>query len=392
MPAQSYMLDRFEAYSSELTPNHRHLIKAAVDAVEGSFSDGPRLSEIRIKGHAAFFDQDPTPKVPYVTQALQRAEAVLDAFLVELADRGLEQHIEIVSMTSAGVDEPVTSNKTRDGRARNRRVELELNQIDATLRPWCWICRLEVDFGQDVNSPYRPFGGPLRKGVATGVLISNRHVLTSAHNVIALLRKKEMGIDYDWVRPKRIRVSPGYDGAGTIVRRPFGTRTADPAKIQVFPGFARPWNHGDYNWDGTMTQAANFRKTAQDLAIVEVDRDFARRPLWWGQSGPFPVGLPSFDLLSEVLARRDPLIRTAGYGAPSNQLLFSKGLYRRQQKTDRLVDDRITTQLGNSGSPHWVKDSDGMDRLIAIQMGDNSDGDVAVALSPAKMSWIRGII
>jgi hypothetical protein len=394
VPAQTYVLDRFEAYSSELTPNHRHLIKAAVDTIERSFSSGPRLSMIRIEGHAAFFDQDPTPKVPYVTQGLQRAEAVVDAVHEALRTRGLDQLVEILSVTSAGVDEPVTSNKTKDGRARNRRAELELSQIDATLAPWRWICRLEIDFGRDVTSPYAPFGGPLRKGVATGVLISNRHVLTSAHNVAALVRKKTLGIDYSWVRPKRIKVSPGYNGGGTIVRTPYGTRTADPAKVQVFPGFDGPWDHGDYLFDGTMTAVANFRKSAQDLAIVEVDRDFARGPLWWGQSGPFPVGLPKFDLLSELLARRDPHIRTAGYGDPFDELLFSKGLYRRHQKTDLLIDDRITTEPGNSGSPHWVKDAAGMNRLIAIQMGDNSGlgGDVAVALSPAKLSWIRRIL
>src|SRR6188768_4200209 len=97
VPAQSYNLDRFEAYSSELTPNHRHLIKAAVDAIERSFSDGPRLSMIRIEGHAAFFDQDPTPKVPYVTQGLHRAETVVDVLHAELRTRGLEQLIEILS-------------------------------------------------------------------------------------------------------------------------------------------------------------------------------------------------------------------------------------------------------------------------------------------------------
>ena len=390
---QSYNLDRFEAYSSELTPNHRHLIGAAVDAIEGSFGDGPRLSMIRIEGHAAFFDQDPTPKVPYVTQGLQRAEAVTDALHDELRTRGLDQLVEIVSVTSAGVDEPVTSNKTKDGRARNRRVALDLSQIDATLAPWRWICRLEIDFGQNVNSPYFPSGGPLRKGVGTGVLISERHVLTSAHNVVALLRRK-VGIDFSWVRPKRIKVSPGYDGGGTIVRTPYGTRKVDLTKVHVFPGFDDPWDHGDYLFDGRMTAAANQRKSAQDLAIVEVDRAFARSPRWWGQSGPFPVGLPSFDLLGELLVRRDSHVRTAGYGDPFDQLLFSKGLYRRRQKTDMIVDDRITTQPGNSGSPHWVRDGAGMNRLIAIQMGDNTveGGDVAVALSPGKLRWIKRIV
>ena len=400
MPAQSYMLDRFEAYSSKLTPNHRHLIKAAAELIESSFSDGPRLSMIRIQGHAAFFDLDPTPKVPYFTQGQQRADAVFEALFDELRDRGLDQLVEILEVTSAGTDQPVASNKTQNGRARNRRVEIELSQIDTTLAPWRWICRLEIDFGQDVTSPYAPFGPVLRKGVGTGVLISDRHVLTSAHNVTALLRKRTVGIDYGWVRPKRIKVSPGYDGAGTIVRTPYGTRNADPGKIHVFPGFDKPWDFGDYNFDGTMTPPANQSKSALDLAIVEVDRVFGRRPLWWGQSGPFPLGLPDFALIGEILTRRDPHIRTAGYGIPARQLLFSKGLYRRVQKTDRLVDDHISTEPGNSGSPHWVRDADGLNRLIAIQMGDNKPpgdnntvgGDVAVALSKSKIAWIRGII
>jgi len=104
--------------------------------------------------------------------------------------------------------------------------------------------------------------------------------------------------------------------------------------------------------------------------------------------------MPSFALLSDVLSRRDPHIRTAGYGEPFAQLLFSKGLYRRHQTSDRLIDDRITGRPGNSGSPHWVKDDAGMTRLIAIHMGDNTveGGDVAVALSPAKLNWIRRIL
>lgn len=388
-----YTLDRFKAYSSDLTDRHRRLIDSITSSIENSFEGGgPRLSMIKIEGHAAFYDKNPNPKIPYIQQGRNRANKVLNALHERLKVRGLERLVEIWSVHSAGVEDPVTHNRTQSSRARNRRVEVEISQIDTKLAPWRWICRLEIDFGQDVCSIYKPLGPSAQKGIGSGVLISERHILTSAHNVAAL-RKNKNSLSYTWVQPKKIRVSPGWISSGQIPRTPFGTRLANPVKTRLFSGFDNRYDSGDYNWDGTMKHKANFSKSAKDLAIVEVKKSFSRRPLWWGHTDQFPLGIPNFSILTEIAKERDNFIRTAGFGESYDQLVFSKGVFRQHQKAGLIVDDDVSTSRGHSGGPHWARDSSGKTRLIAIHMGDNDvGGDVAVALTPKKKKWINSII
>ena len=103
----------FNFDSSEIHRDSQVILQAAVEALSESAD-----ARVRVSGHT-----DSTGAEIY-NQALseRRANAVVE-YLVSL---GVSR--SRLDPTGAGESQPVTDNATRDGRARNRRVELEVQR------------------------------------------------------------------------------------------------------------------------------------------------------------------------------------------------------------------------------------------------------------------------
>ena len=219
-----YTLHGFASYSHELTNTHRRLIRDTCQAISESLDSNMPLARITVTGHAAFWSADPTPEVPYHTQGRRRALAVLEALEDELAARDLAHLVDVDFPRSASTSEPIGDNATRAGRALNRRAEILIEEMDPELLPTRWTCRIEAKFGAEVVSAgdlndKLPKGGTV---VCSGVLVSDRHVLTSAH-MLWKLRRVNKGRDLKWQLPSRIRVIPGARGGAHLVTKPHGT-------------------------------------------------------------------------------------------------------------------------------------------------------------------------
>ena len=104
----------FDVDKADLKPQGKEQIKKYRDGAQAEMS---RADKIRVTGHT-----DSTGSADYNQKlSMRRAEAVRD-YLVSLgADRS---KMEVSGMGEAN---PIADNKTREGRAQNRRVELIVN-------------------------------------------------------------------------------------------------------------------------------------------------------------------------------------------------------------------------------------------------------------------------
>jgi hypothetical protein len=93
---------------------------------------------------------------------------------------------------------------------------------DSDKAPYRWICALDLYFPP-------PPGGSAQRQRGTGLLISPRHVLTAAHNVLVHDDRDPNNIKKIWAL--RIMVYPGLDGTKLLgsQRAPVGSQLITPA-------------------------------------------------------------------------------------------------------------------------------------------------------------------
>jgi OOP family OmpA-OmpF porin len=106
----------FSVNKAELKPEGKEKIKEYREEARDQLSSA---SSIKITGHT---DSTGTPEYNKEL-SLKRAQAVRD-YLVELGADASK--MEVVGM---GEDQPIADNKTREGRAQNRRVEVDVTGI-----------------------------------------------------------------------------------------------------------------------------------------------------------------------------------------------------------------------------------------------------------------------
>lgn len=109
----------FEANRAALSPRSLRLLSAIVDILRAY----PVVRRLEVQGHASAGERDPRR----VSQ--QRADAVL----AWLTAHGVEAERLVAHAYS--VDAPVDPNATPQGRARNRRVEFRLLEVDQPQQP-----------------------------------------------------------------------------------------------------------------------------------------------------------------------------------------------------------------------------------------------------------------
>jgi V8-like Glu-specific endopeptidase len=110
---------------------------------------------------------------------------------------------------------------------------------DSDKAPYRWICALDLYFPP-------PPGGTVQLQRGTGLLISSRHVLTAAHNVLVHDDRDPNNIKK--IRALRITVHPGLDGTKVLgkQRAPAGAIELTPGDWWVPPQFDPK---GDLAWD-----------------------------------------------------------------------------------------------------------------------------------------------
>ena len=103
----------FDFDKADLKPQGKEQIKKYRDEVQAEMS---RADKIKITGHT-----DSTGAADYNQKlSLRRAEAVRDYLISLGADAG---KMEVSGM---GETNPIADNKTKEGRAKNRRVEVDI--------------------------------------------------------------------------------------------------------------------------------------------------------------------------------------------------------------------------------------------------------------------------
>jgi hypothetical protein len=126
VPEEKVVLNRFGLNKDELTNSHLAEIERIARLVVMRESSAQPIRTIRLLGHT-----DPVGKGSYnINLGLRRALAVQSALrrAIDDAKPGLAPRIVFV-VESLGEEAPVADNKTEDGRAQNRRVEVCLSRL-----------------------------------------------------------------------------------------------------------------------------------------------------------------------------------------------------------------------------------------------------------------------
>lgn len=113
-------LDSFVHNKTWLTDDHRNMLDILVKHVKASWETTQPIGFIHLIGHT-----DNTGEEKYnVGLGDQRAKEVEKVLLGKLRKQGLSDRVGIVVEPSPGKTKPTADNRTREGRARNRRVEV----------------------------------------------------------------------------------------------------------------------------------------------------------------------------------------------------------------------------------------------------------------------------
>ncbi len=161
-PRPATILDQFEKNKAVLRPPHFPIIVELARKIVASQKEPDPIHSVCIEGHtdktgARQFNQN---------LGKQRAEAVETELLRQIAalSPGLERLLSIFAI-SAGADEPIASNDTAEGRARNRRAEVFLNnrfkpspqtgsvRIDLPSTPGRSVAEAAFSEDQDTTAP-----------------------------------------------------------------------------------------------------------------------------------------------------------------------------------------------------------------------------------------------
>ncbi len=263
-----------------------------------------------------------------------------------------------------------------------------LRIADTTKPPFCWICSLEVQFPEPVinalglleqagkNWQGLPTG---TTGCGTGLLISPKHILTASHVVMGLkiaTDSKSGEKMLQTVKASRVRVIPGRNDRD-LQAKPFGIWTLKG--IQVNPTFRQRLS-GRLE---RITKNSILNALPFDVAILELQPKVQRQSQrqyhlgdkigWWGKERLF-----HFSPLTRI--RRNQLIghrvQIGGFPGekgrkPCSQLHLSEGdiLTTLPKLKGRILDlilYNADTSAGMSGSPVWVKTSNGHRHLIGV--------------------------
>ena len=193
-----------------------------------------------------------------------------------------------------------------------------------TQRPWRWVCYLEVYFTE---------GGRRWKGEGSGLLISPRHVLTCAHNVIINSTRRPVA---------SVNVIPGCNG---VPNMPFGRhpaaswRGSDEYRARLDPRF-------DF---GLITLRSPIGNTRQ--------RRLAGRPLgYWSKPGSGTTILQTQKGDPRLRGKRATL---SGYPGdkPDGQQWAAKGQVVNMTPAAgrELFYYSADSCAGHSGSPIWIR-------------------------------------
>lgn len=221
--------------------------------------------------------------------------------------------------------------------------------------PWRWICRIDIK-GQRQSQP----------GGGTGVLVSDRHVLTAAHVVYEAARN---------MQNFSIQVIPALDHGD----EPFGSYVVT----------ARPRLPKRYNPD-----AAD--RLDYDYALLTLDTAVGAKT--FGKLGGQALchwGSPACRTNAEF-ARRDPAglngraVLTAGYphSVGAKKLMCAAGILHSAHQLRRTMGTTADMTLGQSGSPIWIVES-GQACLAGLAVGAGKQSNTAVRVTRELVRQLR---
>ncbi|MDH3461630.1 MAG: trypsin-like peptidase domain-containing protein [Burkholderiaceae bacterium] len=247
---------------------------------------------------------------------------------------------------------------------------------DMRTPPFQWICSIQTSYDRKVRlSPDKPLDSEGYTHFGTGVLITERHVLTCAHNVSAVYQYKGKWLSK---KPVEIRVKVGRNDEGYSVK-PFWYRAKLPAAVSGLFG----------NYRTNKDQDA-----LRELAVIELKSPIGEKK--FVKSGKrLKVGWWSSAYMSYIrpvegsfkTALRKKKINVCGYpgdadpggqndttaGIPVSEFVSVAGV---GTDTRPLLTFYATMGNGQSGGPVWVVDRNTKKRyLVAVYFGrDNNTG------------------
>lgn len=218
-------------------------------------------------------------------------------------------------------------------------------QVTNTLEPpYRWICYLDVTY-IDPGEQYAE-----KKRAGTGVLISPRHVLTAAHNLLS---------EDGRLKTTRVAVTPGRNGS----TRPFGTFEA--TKWDIHPSWVRN-GRSNREFDYALV-------TLKDAIGIRTFKVLGYKVLgYWGH--PTAGAGTRRDVLDPAqLGGR--IVNVAGYpgdrpagtqwrGEGSVSGKMAPGRSGEILPGDRLLLHVVDTDRGQSGGPVWTRYSKPLQRYL----------------------------